>query len=90
VLQSLSVQKQTGESENKDSANPAHGHTPAFTVRADILTEGVKGLFAANGSAAVAVLAFLGRIVEKDKRLAQVILENLPFFGYGLTCAVAV
>ena len=90
MVHSLPVREKSGAPKKNDSAGPTSDHTSTFSSRADILTEGVKGLFAANGTAAVAVLAFLGRIVEKDKPLAKVILENLPFFGYGLTCAVAV
>lgn len=90
VLHSVPAREESAASETKNPANPTSDNNKAFTSRADILTEGVKGLFAANGTAAVAVLAFLGHIVETDKRLAEVILKNLPLFGYGLTCAVAV
>lgn len=70
--------------------NDGAQHESAFSSRAEILNQGVKGLFIANGGAAIAVLAFLGEVVEKNSDIAAVILGNLPWYAYGLICAVLV
>jgi len=65
------------------------GLTPQdfHAVRAEVTTEGVKGLFMMNGGGAVALLAFLQAVWEKQPQLAKFALAGIAAMSLGLVLA---
>lgn len=65
------------------------GLTPQdfHAARAEITTEGVKGLFLMNGGGSVALLAFLQAIWEKQPQLAKFVLAGIAIMCLGLVLA---
>jgi len=65
------------------------GLTPQdfHAVRAAVTTEGVKGLFMLNGGGAVALLAFLQAVWERNPALAKVSLKGIAIFAFGVFLA---
>lgn len=55
--------------------------------RNDALREGVKGLFVINGGGAIAMLAFLQAIWEKNPNLAKYVIGCLVLFSIGVFLA---
>jgi hypothetical protein len=70
---------------------PINAVTDGVKIRAQIVTENVKGLLLVNGGAAVALLAFLSSVLDKPgyEFLAYAILWSLLLFQAGLVFAVA-
>lgn len=62
------------------------GLTPQdfHAARAEITTEGVKGLFLMNGGGSIALLAFLQAIWEKQPQLAKFVLAGIAVMCLGL------
>jgi mannose/fructose/N-acetylgalactosamine-specific phosphotransferase system component IIC len=58
--------------------------------RAELLTEGFKGLLLVNGGGAAALLAFIAQIVDKSPRLAELSLHGVAFMAVGLSFAMLV
>lgn len=65
------------------------GLTPQdfHSVRSEITTEGVKGLFLMNGGGSVALLAFLQAVWEKQPQLAKFVLIGVGVMAFGLFLA---
>ena len=65
------------------------GLTPQdfHSVRAAVTTEGVKGLFLLNGGGALALLAFLQAVWEKNPALAKLALVGIGIFAFGALLA---
>lgn len=58
--------------------------------RAQVMTEGVNGLFIINGGGAVALLGFLQAIWKQDPALARLTLIGLAFLSTGIVFAAVV
>ena len=56
--------------------------------RANLLTEGFKGLLLINGGGAVALLAFLQAIWDKNAQLRQIVLVGIGWMLAGLVVAL--
>jgi len=65
------------------------GPTPDnwHSVRAEIANQHTRSILIINGGAAIALLAFLKEVWEKDVHLAQLIVVSLLFFSFGVACA---
>lgn len=58
--------------------------------RAELLTEGFKGLLLVNGGGAAALLAFVAQTVDKSPRLAALSLIGVVIMAFGLGFAMLV
>ena len=58
--------------------------------RAEVLTEGVKGLFIINGGGAVALLGFMQAIWSKEPALARLTLIGLGLMSAGVVFAALI
>jgi len=58
--------------------------------RAEVLTEGVKGLFIINGGGAVALLGFMQAIWDKEPALTRLTLIGLGFMSTGVVLAALI
>ena len=65
------------------------GLTPQdfHSARAEITTQGVKGLFLINGGGSVALLAFLQAVWEKQPQLAKFVVIGIGIMCLGLLLA---
>ena len=57
-------------------------------ARAEITTQGVKGLWLVNGGGSIALLAFLRAIWDVDKTLVIISLIGIGFLLVGLSCSL--
>jgi hypothetical protein len=69
------------------ASNPDNG--PGLTsqdfhsVRAEVTSDGIKGLFLLNGGGAVALLAFLQAIWDRNPLLARYVLVGIAVMAFG-------
>jgi hypothetical protein len=55
--------------------------------RAEITTQGIRGLLLINGGGAAALLAFLQAIWDKDSALAAYVVTAIAWLGFGIFVA---
>jgi hypothetical protein len=73
----------TIDAPNSPGLSPHDFHS----ARAAISTEGVKGLFLLNGGGALALLAFLQAVWDKNPALAKLALVGISIFAFGALLA---
>jgi hypothetical protein len=72
---------------NRDKESQASDYRMS---RAELLTEGFKGLLLINGGGAAALLAFVAEMWGKDSSLARVSLHSIVFLAVGLALATLI
>ena len=73
---------------NNEPTNGTEVNVAAFEARAKILDNFLRGLFLLNGGAAIAILTFVGQMVDNNPKLAAGIVWQLVVFALGALASV--